>query len=174
MELAGLRAHARRPGKSRRQLPPTHAAGETRRFGIFRSGQRLGRTRVAARRPPYRRCNAGTRPDEPGSAAARCGSKSRLKLVIQSGRESLDAAATPGRGARATVVGEYSVSSVVAVRRESSAAGAQIVMRIAVIDGQCCVEIPAQLLVEFVPPRNRVHVSRIAGAERVEVMFSAR
>src|ERR1700716_1695954 len=97
-----------------------------------------------------------------------------LKLVIQPRRESLDAAAAPCRGTRAAVVNEHRVGPVVAVRREPPAAGAQIVVRIAVIDGQGRVEIPGQLLVELVPPGNRVHIGRIARSKRVEVMFSAR
>jgi len=72
-----------------------------------------------------------------------------LELVIQPGRESLDAAAAPGRGTRAAVVNEYRVSPVVTIRREPSAAGAQVIVRIAVIDGQGGVEVPGQLLVEL-------------------------
>src|SRR5882724_163671 len=97
-----------------------------------------------------------------------------LKSVVQSRRESLYPAATPSRRTRPTVVSEHCVSPVVAVRRESPASGPQIVVRIAVIDGQRGVEIPGQLLVELVPHRNRVQVSRIARSNRVEVMFSTR
>src|SRR4029077_4819197 len=92
-----------------------------------------------------RRPSSGPRPDaapaSSGTAAAaanpdkpppRC-TCPLSELVIHSGREPLWPAAAPGRRSRAAAVGDDGIGTVVAVGRESPAAGADVIVRIAVV-----------------------------------------
>jgi len=48
-------------------------------------------------------------------------------------------------------------------------------MRIAVVDGERGIEVPGELLVELVPPGDRVHVGRVAlRRDRTVIVLSAR
>ena len=84
-------------------------------------------------------------------------------------------AAAPGRGTGAAVVDEQCVSSIVAVGLYSMAAGADVVMRVAVVCSVGNIKVPGELLVELVPPCDRGHVPLVvADPIRVVVVLPAR
>src|SRR5260370_33471805 len=82
---------------------------------------------------------------------------------------------TTGRGTGPAVVDEHRVRGVVAVRLDAMGARADVVVRVAIVGGIDHVEVVGELLVELVPPGERVHV-RLVPAEkvRVEVVLSSR
>src|SRR6202008_1752147 len=80
------------------------------------------------------------------------------ELEVQPRRKTNLMAAAPGRGAGAAVVDERRVRGVMAVGLDAMAAGADIVVRIAVVRRISHVKVPGQLLVELVPVSKRVHV----------------
>src|SRR5215472_16155160 len=91
-------------------------------------------------------------PERPGPAIhsltpARVITRRRSELEVQPRREALRTAAAPGRGTGAAVVVEHRVRGIVAVGLDSVAAGADVVMRIDVIDRHGVIEVPGQLLV---------------------------
>src|ERR1700736_2715026 len=83
-------------------------------------------------------------------------------------------APAPGRRSRTAVIVEYGVGPVVAVGGDAAAAGAEVVMGIAVVDGVRRVDIPVQVLVEAMLPGNGIHVRLILGTVRIVVMLPAR
>src|SRR5579872_4323874 len=74
----------------------------------------------------------GTRGCNPGPVSA---SAVRLELVVHTQRYRLGSAAAPSRIARAGVVDDRRGGAIVAVGLDAMAAGAQIVVRIAAVDG---------------------------------------
>src|SRR6516225_4590852 len=99
----------------------------------------------------------------------------RSELEVEPRREALRTAAAPGRGTRAAVVNERRVRGIVAVGLDSVAAGADVVVRVDVIDRHGVIEVPRQLLIELVPEGGRVHVRRVvADTVRVEVVLTTR
>src|SRR6516165_664419 len=98
-----------------------------------------------------------------------------LELEVQARRDALRTAATPRRGTGAAVVDERRMRGIVAVGLDPVAAGADVVVRVDVIDRQGVVNVPGQLLVELVPVGGRVHVRRVlADSVRVEVVLATR
>src|SRR5215469_6485167 len=98
-----------------------------------------------------------------------------LELVVQARREAERVTAAPGRRSSAAVVDERGMRRIVAVGLDAVAAGADVVVRIDVVDRLGGVDVEGQLLVELVPVRYRVHVRRVvAFPVRVEVVLAAR
>src|SRR5215813_13911109 len=117
----------------------------------------------------------GGRPGPPRHTRPRGIGRSRSELEVQARREALRTAAAPGRGTRAAVVDERRMRSIVAVGLDPVAAGADVEVRIDVIDRHGVIEVPRQLLIELVPVGGRVHVRRVmADSVRVEVVLTTR
>src|ERR1700692_4030445 len=93
-----------------------------------------------------------------------------LELVVHTHRHPDQMTAAPGRGSRTAVIVEYGAGPVVAVGRDASAAGAHVVMGVAVVDGVGRVEIPIQVLVEVMLPGNGVHVRLVLRIVRVVIV----
>src|SRR3984885_9678208 len=99
-----------------------------------------------------RECVPGpTRSRQPASIT---NSNKTLELVVQARGDADLMASAPGRRSGAAVVGEHGVRAVVAIRGHAAAAGAEVVVSIAVIDGVRRIQIPVQALVEAVLPGN--------------------
>src|SRR5712664_701949 len=98
----------------------------------------------------------------------------RLELVVHTRGKTHLAAAAPGRVAGAAVVDDRGVRGVVTIRREPAAAGADIVVGVALVDRVRRIEIPIEVLVEVVLPRDRVHVRPVIAIQRIVVVLPAR
>src|ERR1700722_140635 len=94
--------------------------------------------------------------------------------VVHAGRIAHDPAAAPGGRTRGTAIDDDGIGAIMAVSGQPAAAGAQIVVRIAMINGPRTVDVPAEVLIEAMLPRQRQHLGRIVGAERIVVVLSAR
>src|ERR1035438_4274617 len=81
---------------------------------------------------------------------------------------------TPGRGAGAAVVDERLSRAVVAIRRHTAAAGAEIVVGVGRIDRVRCIDVPVEGLVEMVFPRGGVHVRVVVAGGRIVIVLPAR
>src|SRR5579862_9994215 len=98
-----------------------------------------------------------------------------LELEVHPRRYTNLVTAAPGGRARAAVVDELRVRGIVAVRLDAVTAGADVVVRVAVVRRVGRLQIPAQLPVQLVPPADGVHVGLVvADAVRVEVVLSTR
>src|SRR6202034_2233673 len=98
----------------------------------------------------------------------------RLELVIQTRRDADEVAAAPCGWSRAAVIREHGIRTIVAIRRETAAAGTDVIVSIAIVDGVCRIQVPVQTLVEAMLPRNGVHVGRIDDSGRIVVVLAAR
>src|ERR1700731_4485379 len=97
-----------------------------------------------------------------------------LELIVHTNRHPDFMTAAPGRRSRTAVIVEYGVGPVVAVGRDTSAAGADVVMGVAVVDGVGRVEIPVQVLVEVMLPGNGIHIRLVLRIVRVVIVLPAR
>src|SRR5450631_43139 len=86
------------------------------------------------------------------------------ELVVHAHGDSDFMTAAPRRRSRATVVVEHGIRAVVAVGRHAAAAGAEVVMRITVVDRIGRIQVAVQVLVEVMIPRNRIHVRLVLAA----------
>ena len=76
--------------------------------------------------------------------------------------------------ARSAVVDDLRIRAIVTVRREPAPARADIVVRVAFVDGIRRVDIPVNVLIEAVLPRNGVHVRRIIAVRRIVIALAGR
>src|SRR5712672_1229117 len=97
-----------------------------------------------------------------------------LELVVQSGRNPDDATSAPSRVPGTAVVDDDGVRAIVTIRRKPAAAGAEIIMGVTLIDRVGRIEIPIEVLVEAVLPRDHVHIRRVMAAQRLLVVLPAR
>src|SRR5216684_3860334 len=97
-----------------------------------------------------------------------------LELVVQAGRNPNDSAPAPSRVPGTAVVDDDGVRAIVTIRRKPAAAGAEIIMGVTLIDRVGRIEIPIEVLVEAVLPRDRVHIRRVIAAQRIVVVLPAR
>src|ERR1700674_5082718 len=123
-----------------------------------------------------RRQKAGSKRSPPHSAM----SHGRLPLstqdserVMQTGRDTDLMTSAPRRRSGAAVVNERLGSAVMTIRRDAAPSGAQIIVRVAVIDRIRRVEIPVQVLIETMFPRRREHIRVVRGAGRIVVVLAA-
>src|SRR5450631_1076246 len=97
-----------------------------------------------------------------------------LELIVQAGGNPDHMTSAPGRGAGAAVVDELLSRAVMAVRRDSSAAGAEIIVGVGRIDRVRRIDVPVQGFVEMVFPRNGVHVRVVFVGGRIVIVLPAR
>src|ERR1700730_5947667 len=97
-----------------------------------------------------------------------------LELIVHARGKADFTTTAPRRIARAAVVDDLRIRAIVTVRREPAPSRADIVMRIAFVDRIRRVEIPVNVLVEAVLPRNGVHVRRIVATRRIVIALAAR
>src|SRR5258706_8272306 len=97
-----------------------------------------------------------------------------LELVVQAGGNPDDATSAPSRVPGTAVVDDDGVRAIVTIRRKPSAAGPEIVMGVTLIDRVGRIEIPIEVLVEPVLPRDRIHIRRVIAAQRIVVVLPAR
>src|SRR6267142_2013444 len=97
-----------------------------------------------------------------------------LELVVQAGGNPDDATSAPSRVPGTAVVDDDGVRAIVTIRRKPSAAGAEIIMGVTLIDRVGRIEIPIEVLVEAVLPRDRVHICRVIATQRIVVVLPAR
>src|SRR5450759_538531 len=97
-----------------------------------------------------------------------------LELIIESRRDTLFAAAAPGRRTRRAAVDDNGIGTIVAVGRETSPTGTDIVVRVAMVDRQGGIKVPGELLVQLVLPGERVHVGGVSRRQRIVVVLAAR
>src|SRR5580658_4219449 len=113
----------------------------------------------ARRRLPNLSVGGQGRESVPGPTRSLAGFKhSTLELVVQARGDANLMASAPRRRSRAAVIVDHGIRAVVAIRGHAASAGADIVVRIAVIDGVRRIQIPVQALVEAVLPGGGVHV----------------
>src|ERR1700719_2363087 len=94
--------------------------------------------------------------------------------VMQTGRDTDLMTSAPRRRSGAAVVDERLGGAVMTIRRDAAPSGAQIIVRVAVIDRIRRVEIPVQVLVETMFPRRREQIRVVRGAVRIVVVLAAR
>src|ERR1700680_2350772 len=108
------------------------------------------------------------------AALRRVGLKSGLELIVHTRREADFVTTAPRRIPGAAVVDDLRIRAIVTVRREPAPSRAEIVVRIAFVDGIRRVDIPVNVLVEAVLPRNGVHVRRIIAVRRIVIALAGR
>src|SRR5882757_4820505 len=97
-----------------------------------------------------------------------------LELVVHARRKTHLAAAPPGGVAGTAVVDDRGVRGIVTVRRQPAAAGSDIIVGVAMVDGVGRIDVPIEVLVEVVLPRGREHIRVVVAAQRIVVVLPAR
>jgi hypothetical protein len=68
------------------------------------------------------------------------------ELVIQPRREVLFTAAAPRRRTCRARIGHDGVCAIMTIGRQASISGTEITVRVAMVEGQCAIDVPRQLL----------------------------
>src|SRR6202022_1087674 len=97
-----------------------------------------------------------------------------LEPVVDPRREAYETASPPRGRARAAIVDVRRVRGIVTVISDAAPTRAQVIVRIAVIDGQRRVDVPGQLLIDLVLVGQRKHVGVVVRVGRIVIMLTAR
>src|SRR5258708_36547732 len=97
-----------------------------------------------------------------------------LEPVVDPRREAYETASTPRGRARAAIVDVRRVRGIVTVISDAAPTRAQVIVRIAVIDGQRRVKVPGQLLVDLVFISQSKHVGVVIRVGRIVIVLPTR